>query len=265
VYGGALSVRVRSAFLGALFALASCHAPPPAPEHDAAASPTVAPCSLVEQAALRVTVCRVDVRKTSLRLFLDDEQGHTFGAFADIDRALAPRGEHLAFATNAGMFRPDFSAVGLVVAEGKELHPLNTANETGHFFLKPNGVFLVSDAGARVVETSEYPNLHEHVLLATQSGSLLVHAGNIHPAFKPDSDSRLIRNDVGVPSPDVALFAIAETPLNFYEFATFFRDTLHCSDALFLDGNVSSLHSTELRRSDHAVKVGPIVGVVVGP
>jgi hypothetical protein len=41
-----------------------------------------------------------------------------------------------------------------------------------------------------------------------------------------------------------------------------FRDELHCPDALYLDGVVSSLYSAELRRSDFKVDLGPIVGVL---
>src|SRR5687768_13673544 len=94
------------------------------------------------------------------------------------------------------------------------------------FFSSPTESSLVSEAGARVVETSEYPRLRESALLATQSGPLLVHGGKIHPAFNATSENRLIRNGVGVPSRDVAVFAISEAPVNFHEFAVMFRDML---------------------------------------
>ena len=162
---------------------------------------------------------------------------------------------------NGGMYHGDFSAVGLSVSGGQQLTPLNTANGKGNFFLKPNGVFLVSETGARVVESSEYLRLRERAIIATQSGPLLVYGGEIHPAFNPSSESRLVRNGVGVSSPDVAIFAISEAPVNFHEFATLFRDTLHCPSALFLDGVVSSLHSSELKRSDSRMDLGPIIAV----
>jgi uncharacterized protein YigE (DUF2233 family) len=66
---------------------------------------------------------------------------------------------------------------------------------------------------------------------------------------------------VGVPSPNVAVFAISEAPINFYEFATMFRDLLHCPDALFLDGTISSLYSPELKRNDFRMDLGPMIGV----
>jgi uncharacterized protein YigE (DUF2233 family) len=213
-------------------------------------------------AGKRITVCRVDVRKDSLQLFLRDDKGRPFKRFDRLSDSLDALGKKLAFAMNAGMYHGDFSPVGLFVADGRQLSPLNLANDEGNFFLKPNGVFIITARGARVIESSEYPGVREPVLLATQSGPLLVRAGGIHPAFNPDSKSRLYRNGVGVPSPDAALFAISEVPVNFHEFAKFFRDTLHCPDALFLDGTISSLHSTQLGRSDFKMDLGPIIGVV---
>jgi len=79
----------------------------------------------------------------------------------------------------------------------------------------------------------------------------------VHPAMRG-----LFRNGVGVPTPDVAIFAISDVPVNFHDFATFFRDMLRCQDALFLDGTISSLHSTKLGRSDFKMDLGPIVELV---
>jgi uncharacterized protein YigE (DUF2233 family) len=217
--------------------------------------------STVEIAGNRVTICRVNIRKEHLQLFHRDETGQPFRTFERLTTWLQPRGQKLVFAMNGGMFHGDFSAVGLSVSGGRELTQLNTTNGAGNFFLKPNGVFLVSEAGARVVESSEYPRLHEHAIIATQSGPLLVQGGKIHPAFKPNSENRLIRNGVGVISSDVVVFAISEAPINFHDFATMFRDALHCPDALYLDGVISSLHSPKLNRSDFRKDLGPIIGI----
>jgi uncharacterized protein YigE (DUF2233 family) len=217
--------------------------------------------STVEFAGKRFTVCRVNVRKERLQLFHRDETGQPFKRFDRLAPWLESRGQKLTFASNAGMYHADFAAVGLFVSGGQQSVPLNTAKGDGNFFLKPNGVFAVTEVGARVIESSEFPNLRERVILATQSGPLLVRGGKLHPVFNATSVSRLFRNGVGVPSPEVALFVISEAPVNFYEFATLFRDKLHCQDALFLDGTISSLHSTELKRSDFRMDLGPIIGV----
>ncbi|MBW8715622.1 phosphodiester glycosidase family protein [Variovorax paradoxus] len=211
----------------------------------------------------RYTVVKIDVRKERLELFLHDDSGAPFKRFDRLEAWLAARNRQLVFAMNAGMYHADFSPVGLLVQEGREEAPLNLAAGAGNFFLKPNGVFLVSDAGPRVVESSEYAALpKEGVRLATQSGPLLLRRGVVHPAFIPDSDSRKIRNGVGV-SGHTAIFVISEQPVNFYEFALYFRDVLHCRDALYLDGTVSALHSRALRRSDFTRELGPILGVAV--
>jgi len=210
----------------------------------------------------RYTVVRVDLRKERLELFLRDDAGVEFKRLDRLEAWLAARNRQLVFAMNAGMYHADFSPVGLLVQEGREEAPLNLAAGAGNFFLKPNGVFLVSNAGPRVVESSEYPALAKDVRLATQSGPLLLRRGVVHPAFIPDSDSRKIRNGVGV-SGHTAIFVISEQPVNFYEFALYFRDVLHCRDALYLDGTVSALHSLALRRSDFTRELGPIRGVAV--
>ncbi len=209
------------------------------------------------------TVVKVDLRTDKLELFLNDDAGVAFKRFDRLDAWLKAQHRQLGFAMNAGMYHADFSPVGLLVRNGREESPLNLENGSGNFFLKPNGVFLVSDAGPRVVESSEYPALvqSQGVRLATQSGPLLLRNGVLHPRLIPHSDSRKIRNGVGV-SGHTAVFVISETPVNFYEFALYFRDVLHCRDALYLDGTVSALHSPALRRSDFVRELGPILGVV---
>ena len=217
--------------------------------------------SRMEFAGKTFTVCRVDVRKEHLDLFHRDDHGEPLKRFDRLVTWLQPQHRHLVFAMNAGMYNADFSAEGLFVSGGQELVPLNTANGSGNFFLKPNGVFALTESGAHVIESSEYPKLGERVTLATQSGPMLVRHGKLHPAFRAESISRLFRNGVGAPSPNTAIFVISEVPVNFYEFATFFRDQLHCPDALFLDGTISSLHAPALKRNDFHMDLGPIIGV----
>jgi len=217
--------------------------------------------STAEIAGKPVTICRVNVRTEHIQLFNLDETGEPFKRLDRLGAWLKARGQTLIFAMNAGMYKGDFSALGLFVSDGRQSVPLNCSNGEGNFFLQPNGVFAVTEAGATVVETSKYNRISSRVILATQSGPLLVYDGKINQAFNPNSTSRLFRNGVGIVSPDIAIFAISEAPVNFYEFATLFRDVLHCQNALFLDGTVSSLYSTALKRSDLRMDLGPIVAV----
>jgi uncharacterized protein YigE (DUF2233 family) len=105
--------------------------------------------------------------------------------------------------------------------------------------------------------------LQDPALFATQSGPLMLHGGQISPVLNPQGESRLIRNGVGIVTPDQVVFAISEDPVNFHEFAVLFRDRLECQDALYLDGNVSSLYARNLGRDDERVPLGPIVGVTI--
>ncbi|RYD27715.1 MAG: hypothetical protein EOP86_24145 [Verrucomicrobiaceae bacterium] len=217
--------------------------------------------STVESDGQRFTVCQVNVRKEKLELFHRDENGQPFKKFDRLAPWVESKGRKLVFAMNAGMFHSDSTTVGLFVSHGRQVSPLNTADGKGNFFLKPNGVFAVTEAGACVVESSKYPQIKGRVLLATQSGPLLVQGGKLHPAFNAGAPSRLLRNGVSVPSPDIALFVISDTGVNFHTFATLFRDKLHCPDALFLDGNISSLYAPALKRSDSRPELGPFIGV----
>jgi uncharacterized protein YigE (DUF2233 family) len=219
-------------------------------------------CSPFEFQDIRATVCRVDTRAQQLRMFHLDEKNRPLKYFSAVNRYLQASHEQLVFAMNAGMYHGDFSPVGLLVIDGREMRPINLESAEGNFFLKPNGVFLISDWGARVIESSTYPLLNEKILLATQSGPLLVLDGALHPAFRKDSTSRYIRNGVGVLSRHEVVFAISEQPVTFYEFAQLFRNGLGCKDALFLDATVSSLFAKNLARSDLRASLGPIIGLV---
>jgi uncharacterized protein YigE (DUF2233 family) len=216
----------------------------------------------IERAAGKeVIVCRVEIKRERLELFLRNDAGQPLKSFENLERWLEQRGRKLLFGMNAGMYHGDLSPVGLFANEGRQIAPLNLSPGEGNFFLKPNGVFLVASTGAHVLESSELLKFTAPIQIATQSGPLLVWGNKIHPAFKPDSIFKLLRNGVGVPSPDVALFAISKEPVNLYEFAAFFRDVLRCPDALYFDGTVSSLHSPELGRSDKLIDLGPIIGI----
>jgi len=220
-----------------------------------------AECVKMPAGKVPVIVCRVDLRSERLRLFHADAHGRGYRDFETLRAGLAQAGETLTFAMNAGMFHPDFSPVGLLVIDGRPLAPINRASGFGNFFLQPNGVFLVDEGGARVLPTHEYRNATPTI--ATQSGPMLVDRGLIPDlaAFRPNSDSRFVRNGVCAPTPLSVAFVISEQPVNFFEFAQVFRDHLGCRDALYLDGSISSLYAPQLRRADHHAKLGPIFAV----
>ncbi|NHZ37538.1 phosphodiester glycosidase family protein [Massilia rubra] len=222
-------------------------------------------CAQLCQAAdARFTVVTIDPARQDLRLFLYDEAGQPFQGFARLQEWLQGRKQRLVFGVNAGMYHPGFAPVGLHVENGKQLALLNLDDGKGNFFMKPNGVFVLGKGGPAVVESSAYPSYAAkavEVRLATQSGPMLVIDGQLHPRFDPESPSRYVRNGVGVVD-GKAIFVISNVPVTFHELATYFRDTLHCKNALYLDGSISSLFSSALGRADGAAPLGPILGVL---
>lgn len=219
-------------------------------------------CRGLSHRAATYTVCTVDLRSADLRLFWQDRAGQPFGAIRALQTDLASRGLRLDFAMNAGMYELGGAPVGLYIENGARLRPANTAAGPGNFHLKPNGIFFWKGQRAGVVETGRYLKERPAADFATQSGPMLVIDGRIHPAFIPDGTSLKIRNGVGVASPDQVVFAISEGPVNFYDFATLFRDALGCRNALFLDGSISVAFTPERGLPLLAPGLGPIVGVV---
>ncbi|QUS35995.1 phosphodiester glycosidase family protein [Falsirhodobacter algicola] len=198
-----------------------------------------------------------------LRIFQTAPDGRPFGSFTRVNNALRGEGKRLAFAMNAGMYHPDRSPVGLLIEDGVQRKDLVVGPSDGNFGLEPNGVFCIGDR-FRVIETRAYAADPPACRFATQSGPMLVIGGALHPRFLVDSDSRHIRNGVGVRADgQTALFVISEEEVTFHEFARLFRDVLKTPDALFFDGSISRLHAPELGRDDIGFPLGPIVGLVV--
>jgi uncharacterized protein YigE (DUF2233 family) len=227
----------------------------------AASAATAVETSEITFEGKRLTVSEVDLRKDQLQLFLCDEKGEPFKRFARLNGWLQQRELQLRWATNAGMYHRDYGAVGLFVTDAKPLFPLNLANGEGNFFLKPNGVFFITKQGAGILSAESYAALRPAAVLATQSGPALVLEGRLHPAFRAGSKNVLHRNGVGVRDAQKVFFALTEDPVNFDEFARFFRDRLGCRNALFFDGTVSSLHDAKLKRSDEKIDLGPIIAI----
>ena len=94
---------------------------------------------------------------------------------------------------------------------------------------------------------------------------MLVSGNALNPHFQNDGPSHYVRNGVGVTENGETYFAISEAPVSFGRFARLFRDVLHCPDALYFDGSVSSLWAPSLGRADHGRALGPIVIVLEKP
>lgn len=211
----------------------------------------------------KYAVYTVDPKTAEIRLYWKDGAGHLLQNFTALSAQIQSEGDRLLFAANAGMFQPDFSPVGLLIENGAQLSPLNLQDGTGNFYLKPNGVFAVTDQGeAKVMESGSYESFLPHVLWATQSGPLLVHHGAIHPDLIPGSSNLTIRSGVGVRKDGVVVLALSREPVDFYDFASLFLDRLKCPNALYLDGHISAFYLPDMpeKPGDHIF--GPMIGVV---
>ncbi|MBV9567023.1 MAG: phosphodiester glycosidase family protein [Hyphomicrobiales bacterium] len=215
--------------------------------------------SLVHGEASHV-VCTIDLFRYELRMFLRDREGKPYGSLSRLIDS--PEGQNLVFAMNGGMYDDNRLPIGLYIENGRMMKSVNTANGSGNFHLKPNGVFYASGESAGVLETGRFLATRPHAEIATQSGPMLIIDGHIHPAFSEDSTSRKLRNGVCVRQGHIVIFAISEKPVTFLEFARLFKDSLACRDALFLDGSVSSLFAPSIDRSDGFAPLGPIIGAV---
>ena len=141
------------------------------------------------------------------------------------------------FITNASVWDSTFKPIGLFVAEGKTINPLNLTdgNQMG-FYLKPNGVFIITDKDAGIVESAEsfkYLNTR----LAVQAGPMLIINGHIHDKFDPNSKNRNLRCGVGIYEDHGAkflVFALSNAPVTLFDFASLFKDYYHCANALCL-------------------------------
>ncbi|MGU3538168.1 phosphodiester glycosidase family protein [Methylobacterium sp. A54F] len=245
----------------ALLALLALTAEAAGPARAAPASPQAAtPCRSAQAEGETYTVCIVDLKQQHVRLFWLGPDGLPYSSLSNLAEKQGPS---LGFAMNAGMYDKGQAPVGLYVEEGREMKGVSTANGPGNFHLKPNGIFYVKGDRAGVLETGRYLKARVKPDFATQSGPMLVIDGHIHPKISTDGPSQKIRNGVGVRDGGrTAVFAISERPVSFGAFARLFKDDLGCTNALFLDGSVSSLYAPALKRTDLSRPLGPLVGAV---
>jgi uncharacterized protein YigE (DUF2233 family) len=223
-----------------------------------------AECENVTFDGNRFTACTVEMSTEKLRLFLYDGAGEPFSQFSKINAQLGQSGDTLGFAMNAGMYHEDRAPVGHYVEDGVEKMRVIPNAGPGNFGLLPNGILCLRDGRADVIETLRFVAEKPECTHATQSGPMLVIDGELHPRFLVDGTSRYIRNGVGTSADGkTAVFVISNASINFYDFASFFRDHLKLPQALFFDGNVSRLHAPELKRSDFGRRLGPIIGTVI--
>lgn len=210
----------------------------------------------------------VKVKKSDLRFFWNDPSSKlAYRNFFQLKNTAKQAYEReLIFATNGGMFEPSGAPKGLYIEAGDTLVPLDTISErVGYlnFYLQPNGVFGIDKRGAaHVMTTQEFRLQKPELEYATQSGPMLVIDNKIHPAFTRGSRNKYIRSGVGIIDTDHIVFLISNRPVNFFDFATLFRDYFGCKNALYLDGAISEMYLPPLKREKLEGNFGPIIGIM---
>ncbi|MGH1421541.1 MAG: phosphodiester glycosidase family protein [Hyphomonas sp.] len=224
------------------------------------------PCRAVSFEENALTVCSFAAQDDELSFHRLDPDGTPFGQFENLASHLEDNGRDMIFAMNGGMYHDDRSPVGLYVEQGERTGPLVVRASAGNFGMLPNGLFWIDEDGIGVTETLAYIEQFEDTLptYATQSGPMLVIDGELHPDFNADGPSKKRRNGVGVSADGQEVhFVISDAPINFHQFASFFKDELGTPNALFLDGTVSKLYAPSIGRNEKGFDMGPIIAVSV--
>jgi len=161
------------------------------------------------------------------------------------------RAQGVFFAITAGIVDSGCISQGLLIDEGKEVHPVNLDSGSGNFFLKPNGVLGIDPTGKFEIITSEQQKDRKY-LFAVQSGPMLLINGQIHPSFDIHSQNRNLRCGAGIcrkGKGSYLIFIRSLTSVSFYEFATLFKDKFGCSDALTMESGVHcSMHLPTVKK-----------------
>ncbi|MER0236872.1 phosphodiester glycosidase family protein [Fulvimarina sp. MAC8] len=214
-------------------------------------------CRIAMAGSVETILCEVPLSSFDLHLRAVDGAGKPYETF---EKAAASLSGDVALAMNAGMYHEDRGPVGLTVQEGQTVKKAVLGTGSGNFSMRPNGVFYIENGRAFVRETERYLKENHTPELATQSGPMLLIDGKVHPRFIPDSDSRYVRNGVGVSEDGRTVYlALTRKPINFYDFALFFRDTVSVEDALFFDGQVSSLSYPAANIAYRRDRLGPML------
>ncbi|MFK8101608.1 MAG: phosphodiester glycosidase family protein [Saprospiraceae bacterium] len=207
---------------------------------------------------------RVNLKETNLAFFWQNEKGEPLSNFGALRKHLKTKNLEMVFAMNAGMYKPDQSPQGLYIEEGKVFTPIDKSKDKyGNFYMQPNGIFLIdTNRNAEIMLTDAYDAAAaKKARYATQSGPMVLIEGEINEKFNKDSNSKHIRNGVGIINEHDLVFIISRQRVNLYDFANVFKTRFNCSNALYLDGAISRMYLPEIQRFQEGGNFGPLIGV----
>ncbi len=202
----------------------------------------------------------VNPKKQNVALYWKNEKEVNFGSLQNLKLWLNKNSKELLFATNGGMYKKDHSPQGLYIENNNIKTVIDTTSGNGNFYMKPNGIFFLTTSNvANVCKTKDF-KVNSKVKFATQSGPMLLIDGEIHKSFNINSTNLNIRNGVGILPNNEIIFAMSKKEINFYEFATYFKNR-GCCNALYLDGFVSRTYCPKENNSQLDGDFGVIIGI----
>ncbi|MFN3863053.1 MAG: phosphodiester glycosidase family protein [Erythrobacter sp.] len=269
-------MRLAALLVAALLALAACSEQPAGQpqvrarldgsQPEAKATPTPTPAPAADSACRNVTFedvpfthCTADPARHRITMANLDANKQPYGSLPAF--AASVDATQIAFAVNGGMYGDDLEPLGYYVEQGERLKELDRGTGEGNFYMKPNGVFFGTGGTWRVLGSNTFfATVGKRPDFGTQSGPLLLAEGKLHPEIQDNGPSRTIRSGVGVSADGKAHFVISQAAVSFGQLARYFRDVVKVSNALYLDGQVSSLWDPASQRIDKG-RVGPIIVV----
>lgn len=218
-------------------------------------------CNPIVFQGKRFTECIAIPGQHNIATRITGKRGVIYRGFTNLAQEYDPA--TIAFAFNGGMYDTGSEPIGYYVEDGMRLHPLNTRDAGGNFYLKPNGVFFgYAGGGWRVLASEDFAaQVRQRPQFGTQSGPMLLLGGKLHPQISENGTLLKLRNGVGIDPQGSAHFVISDEPVSFGALALLMRDHVKASEAIFLDGTVSSLWHPASGRMDSTYPLGPLIVV----
>ncbi len=198
--------------------------------------------SLAASADPVIQAYRVDPKTERIRMYWKGADGVPYQSISAFLKAKDYPNGVIGMVMNGGIYDPLSRPLGLYIENSRRLVPLNLADGDGNFFMKPNGVFFLRKGVAAIADARDFKD-HPDITDAVQSGPLMIKNGVIHPRFRVGSDSRKVRNAVGVTAQGDVVFFLSSDPVNFYDFARFAQKRHAIVDLLYLDGTISQMYT----------------------
>ena len=208
-----------------------------------------------------VIVHTFNPKTEAISMYYRDDKSTLLRTLGSLKQHVESKKRELIFAMNGGMYHPDFSPVGLFIADHTVHKPVNLNRGTGNFFIQPNGVLYVNSQEQPGICLARDVHKVANIKHATQSGPMLVINRKINPYFSDTSNYLNIRNGVGITKQGKLVFAMTVNPVTLYEFAYYFKQ-LRCVNALYLDGSISKTYAPRSRWVQLNGNFGPMIGVL---